>query len=217
MMEELDSGVGRLLDVLEELQVSENTYVFFTADNGGRGTVPGGDNDRLATNYPLTGAKHSLYEGGIRVPFMVCGPGISPGSISHVPVVGYDFLPTFFDLAGGTGSLGNEVDGVSFREILSDPATVSLHRPTDAIVFHRPRRLESAIRDDRFKLFIKWTQKGEIAARELYRVDRNPVEQGQDLSAEHQGRVDAMEKRLVHFLASVNAEKPKPRTTKRKK
>jgi arylsulfatase A-like enzyme len=64
MMEELDKGVGRLLDTLDELQIADNTYVVFTADNGGRGTVPGGDTNRLPTNFPLTGAKHSLYEGG---------------------------------------------------------------------------------------------------------------------------------------------------------
>ena len=119
MMEELDKGVGRLLDTLDELQIADNTYVFFTADNGGRGTVPGGDTERLPTNFPLTGAKHSLYEGGIRVPFIIRGPGVKAGSVSHVPVAGYDFLATFFDLAGGTGSLGNEIDGVSFCSVLS--------------------------------------------------------------------------------------------------
>ena len=46
MLEELDSGVGQLLDAIDELEISDNTYVFFTADNGGRGTVPGG------TEYP---------------------------------------------------------------------------------------------------------------------------------------------------------------------
>ena len=101
MMEDLDKGVGHLLDTLDELQIADNTYVFFTADNGGRGTVPGGDLERLPTNFPLTGAKHSLYEGGIRVPFMVRGPGVNAGSVSHVPVAGYDFLATFFELAGG--------------------------------------------------------------------------------------------------------------------
>ncbi len=58
MMEKLDGGVGRLLDAIDEMGIGENTYVFFTADNGGRGTVPGGDEEgSLPTNFPLSGAK----------------------------------------------------------------------------------------------------------------------------------------------------------------
>ena len=68
MLEELDSGIGRLLDELDTLGISDNTYVVFTTDNGGRGTVPGGNPESLAVNAPLSGAKHSLLEGGIRVP-----------------------------------------------------------------------------------------------------------------------------------------------------
>ncbi|MCZ6671542.1 MAG: sulfatase-like hydrolase/transferase, partial [Verrucomicrobia bacterium] len=102
MMEELDSGVGQLLDALKDLGIDENTYLFFTTDNGGRGTIPGGDQKKTAPNFPLTGAKHHLYEGGIRVPFMVIGPGIEAGSICRTPVAGYDFLATFHDLAGGS-------------------------------------------------------------------------------------------------------------------
>ncbi len=217
MMDELDTGVGRLLDMLDELKIADNTYVFFTADNGGRGTVPGGNSKRLPTNHPLSGAKHSLYEGGIRVPFMVRGPGVKAGSVTGVPVAGYDFLPTFFDLAGGTGSLGEEIDGISFRPVLKDPELESIRRPNEALIFHRPGKFESAIRENNDKLFIKWTPQGQIAAREFYRVDLNPTEHGHDRAKDNSTRVDAMEKRLLEYLASVNAEKPKPKTVKRKK
>ena len=218
MMEELDKGVGRLLDTLDELQIADNTYVFFTADNGGRGTVPGGNINRLPTNFPLTGAKHSLYEGGIRVPFMARGPGVKAGSVSHVPVAGYDFLSTFFDLAGGTGSLSDEIDGVSFRPVLHDPATKAVQRSGNSLIFHRPGRyLESAIREGEYKLFVKWTPQGMIDTRELYRVHLNPTEHGHDLAQDHPERVDAMEKRLLDYLAQVNAEKPAPKKVKRKR
>ena len=218
MMEELDKGVGRLLDTLDELQIADNTYVFFTADNGGRGTVPGGNINRLPTNFPLTGAKHSLYEGGIRVPFMARGPGVKAGSVSHVPVAGYDFLSTFFDLAGGTGSLSDEIDGVSFRPVLHDPATKAVQRPGNSLIFHRPGRyLESAIREGEFKLFIKWTPEGNIESRELYQVDGNPTEHGNDLAGDNPSKVAAMEKRLLDYLAAVHAEKPTQKSAKRKK
>ena len=218
MMEDLDKGVGHLLDTLDELQIADNTYVVFTADNGGRGTVPGGDTNRLPTNHPLTGAKHSLYEGGIRVPFIVRGPGVHAGSVSHVPVAGYDFLATFFELAGGTGSLGDEIDGVSFRPVLHDPATKAVQRPGNALIFHRPGRyLESAIREGEYKLFVKWTPQGSIDTRELYRVHLNPTEHGHDLAQDNPERVNAMEKQLLDYLTRVNAEKPEPKKVKRKR
>ena len=217
MMEELDNAVGRLLDTLDELGIADNTYVFFTTDNGGRGTVPGGDTKRRATNHPLTGAKHSLYEGGIRVPLMARGPGIKAGSVSHVPVVGYDFLPTFFDLAGGTGSLGDEVDGASFKSVLHNAKTRSIERPNDALIFHRPRKFESAIRQGQDKLFIRWTPQGKIKAAELYRVDPNPTEEGHDLAAQHPQKVAALQQQLIQFLESVDAEKPKPAAPKKRK
>ena len=218
MMEDLDKGVGHLLDTLDELQIADNTYVFFTADNGGRGTVPGGDLERLPTNFPLTGAKHSLYEGGIRVPFMVRGPGVKAGSVSHVPVAGYDFLATFFELAGGIGSLGDEIDGGSFYSVLNNPATGVVQRPGNALIFHRPGRyLESAIREGEYKLFVKWTPQGSIDTRELYRVHLNPTEHGHDLAQDNPERVNAMEKQLLDYLTRVNAEKPDPKKVKRKR
>ncbi|MGB0578894.1 MAG: sulfatase-like hydrolase/transferase [Limisphaerales bacterium] len=217
MMEELDNAVGRLLDTLDELGIADNTYVFFTTDNGGRGTVPGGDIKRPATNHPLTGAKHSLYEGGIRVPFMARGPGIKAGSVSGVPVVGYDFLPTFFDLAGGKDSLGDEVDGISFKRVLHNPKTKFLSRPNNALIFHRPRKFESTIRQGRHKLFVSWTPQGKIKAAELYAVDPNPTVEGNNLADKNPKRVVALQKQLLQFLESVDAEKPKPSAPKKKR
>jgi arylsulfatase A-like enzyme len=221
MMEELDNGVGRVLDVIDELGVDDNTYVFFTADNGGRGTVPGGEITRKPTNHPLTGAKHSLYEGGIRVPFLVRGPGVKPGSICHTPVVGYDFLPTFYDLANGKGgseALTADVDGVSFRKLFRDPDT-NLARRENAVFFHRPRRGFSVIRQGDHKLMVFWQRDGTIARRELYNVGSDPVEEGRDIANDDRAMADAMQATLLGFLESVKAEKPSdfsPKRTRRK-
>ncbi len=208
MMDELDAGVGRVLDTIDELGIAENTYVFFTADNGGRGTVPGGDRNGPPTNHPLTGAKHSLYEGGIRVPFLARGPGIEPG-VCHVPAVGYDFLPTVYDLAGGDGeALTEDVDGASFRPLLDQPGATTLDRRHDAIFFHRPRRGFSAVRQENHKLLVFWGRDGTVARRELYDVGEDPREEGRDIAGEFKDRADELESMLLSFLSSTNAEKP---------
>ena len=217
MMEELDAGVGRLLKALDELGIADNTYVFFTADNGGRGTVPGGKTSRLATNHPLTGAKHSLYEGGIRVPFLARGPGITPGSVCHTPVVGYDFLPTFHDLAGGRGALTDEIDGVSISPLLGKPNTAKIGRPHDALFFHRPGRGFSAIRQGNFKLMLFWARNGTIRSRELYQFDPDPREKTRNIAARNPAKAKELEGVLLRYLKSVNAETPADIAPKRKK
>jgi len=214
MMEELDTGMGRLLEAIDKLGIGENTYVFFTADNGGRGTVPGGSN--LPTNTPLYGAKHSLYEGGIRVPFIVIGPGISPGAVCHTPAAGYDFLPTFYDLAGGRGKLTDEIDGVSIRPLLSNP-NASIYRPQNSLFFHRPRRNFSAIRQGDYKLMVFWTPDGTIRSRELYHVNPDPREEGRNIADKETGKANALQTTLLAHLKSVNAEKPAKTPQKRKK
>ena len=208
MLEELDRGVGTLLKALEDLGIADNTYVVFMSDNGGRGTIPHGETSRLPTNHPLSGAKHSLLEGGIRVPFIVRGPGIKPGSSSHVPVVGYDLLPTFYDLAGGRDALTDEVDGGSIVPLFAHPDSGTVNRPLDALVFHRPvRKLESAIRQGDHKLFVSWDQSGEVQSRALYNL-QSDISEKQDLSASDPIRADALQKVLMDYLEKVDAEIP---------
>lgn len=216
MMEDLDDGVGRLLATLDKLGIDDNTYVIFTADNGGRGTVPGGDTKRTATNHPLTGAKHSLYEGGIRVPFIARGPGIAAGSFCHTPVAGYDFLPTFYDLAGGKAPLPETVDGVSLRPLFGAPATGKIDRPNNALIFHRPGRMFSAIRQGEHKLVVYWQVNGKVRSRELYRFDSHPREEGRDIAGKDPATADRLQGILLAYLDSVNAEKPRPKAPKKK-
>ena len=211
MMRELDEGIGQLLKTLDELGIADNTYVFLTADNGGRGTIPGGklNGGELPTNHPLSGAKHHLYEGGIRVPFIVRGPGIDAGSLCHVPVVGYDFLPTFHDLAGGNPkSLNKEVDGVSIAPLFTDP-DADLHRPEKALFFHRPLRMMSAVRQGDDKLMVFYDSKGGVKSLELYEVGRDPREiESRDRSTSEPGKTQALFELLNGFLDQVDAEKP---------
>lgn len=100
MITRMDGDVGRLLDLLQELDIDERTVVFFTSDNGPHQE----GNHRVAffdSNGPLKGFKRSMHEGGIRVPMIVRWPGkIAPGGVSDLPTASWDFLPTACELAG---------------------------------------------------------------------------------------------------------------------
>ena len=207
MLEELDVGIGRLMSALEELGIEDDTYVFLTSDNGGRESIPGGDPNRLDPNYPLTGGKHTLHEGGIRVPLLVRGPGIEPDSVDHTPVVAYDFLSTFYDLAGGRDALPPEVDGVSFRPLLGDPGAAQLDRPTDALFFHLPARNASAIRRGDYKLLLSWKRNGRFGKSQLYRVDPDPREAERNLARREPLKAHALRAALLSHLHSVGAQK----------
>ena len=213
MLEELDRGIGRLLDELDALGISDNTYVVFTTDNGGRGTVPGGDPKSPAPNVPLSGAKHSLLEGGIRVPLMVRGPAIEVGSVCRVPVAGYDFLPTFYELAGGRGRLSEELDGGSFVPLFSKPATGSVKRPIDGLVFSRPRQGMAAIRDGKWKLLAAINAKREIQSAKLFNVVDDIAEE-RDLLASQADKARQLHSRLKTYLETVVDPSP---TMKRRK
>ncbi len=206
MLDDLDQGIGSLLDALEQTGVAENTYVFFMSDNGGQKFMPGNDESRMHLNAPLTEFKQSLYEGGIRVPFMVRGPGIEPGSHTHVPVVGYDLLPTFYDLAGGTGSLPDEVDGGSFVSLFKNPVKGEVKRDAGALIFHRPiKKSSSAIRQGPYKLFLTWDQEGEIADRHLYKLDDCLDEnEDNDISALNKKKADHLQAILLDYLKALD-------------
>ena len=213
MLEELDSGIGRLLDELDALGISDQTYVVFTTDNGGRGTVPGGNPESPAPNVPLSGAKHSLLEGGIRVPLMVRGPEIKAGSVCRVPVAGYDFLPTFFELAGGQGRLSKELDGGSFVTLFSDPKTDSVKRPIEGLVFSRPRQRMAVIRDGQWKLLAEVNAKREIQSAKLFNVVEDIAEE-HDLSTTQAEKANDLQARLKTYLKTVVDPSP---TMKRRK
>ena len=129
MTEDLDTSIGQVLARLDELGIADNTYVIFTSDNGYREWNEGQE--------PLRGGKWWIWDGGLRVPLIVRGPGVPQGSHSAINVVGYDWLPTFADLAVAAAHVPNDVDGVSLKPILlGQPVPESfVNRP---IYFHYP-------------------------------------------------------------------------------
>lgn len=118
MITRLDRDVGRILDLLDELKLSEDTLVIFTSDNGPI-TAGGQDPEFFDSNGPLRDLKFTLREGGIRVPCLARWPGrIAPGSTTGFVSDFADMFPTFAELAGATPPAG--LDGVSIVPTLLD-------------------------------------------------------------------------------------------------
>ena len=112
MVSAVDDGVGTLLDKLEELELDDNTLVFFLSDNGG----PTAHN--AADNAPLRGFKGDFFEGGVRVPFAVQWKGVIPEGIRYDnPVISLDIFSTAVALAKVTPK--NELDGVNLIPYLT--------------------------------------------------------------------------------------------------
>lgn len=116
MVTRMDRDIGRLLDLLDEIGIDENTIVFFTSDNGPH-AEGGYDPDYFNSNGPLRGIKRDLYEGGIRVPMIVRMPGTVPAGEESGQVWSmWDFLPTAAELAGVEPP--EDIDGISMVNAL---------------------------------------------------------------------------------------------------
>lgn len=111
MVSSVDDGVGKVLDKLKELNIHENTIVFFLSDNGGPYKTNGSIND------PLREGKGSMYEGGIRVPFAMRWPAkIQGGQIYNLPIISLDIFATAANYAGAKPK--NALDGVDIVPFL---------------------------------------------------------------------------------------------------
>jgi arylsulfatase A-like enzyme len=128
MISGLDQSVGRIMAKLDQLELSENTIVILTSSDGGVGgytpNVPYMFRKYDVTdNFPLRSGYGTLYEGGIRVPFIVRWPANVPeNAISETPAINVDLFPTLLELAGA--KLPDQpLDGVSLASVFRSPAT----------------------------------------------------------------------------------------------
>jgi arylsulfatase A-like enzyme len=110
----LDENIGKVLDAMDDLDLTRDTLVIFLADNGGSPLTG-------ACNRPLRGSKYVMYEGGIRVPFMTRFPGRLPrGKTYDYRISTLDILPTALQAAGIKAPPPNQCDGESFLEAIQN-------------------------------------------------------------------------------------------------
>ncbi|MGB0372888.1 MAG: sulfatase [Opitutales bacterium] len=198
-IEDMDTSIGMVMEKIDELGVSDNTYIVFTSDNG-KGLYNG--EDRI-----LRGEKWWLWEGGIRVPMVVSGPGIKAGSRTSFNVVGYDFLPTFYDIAGGNVARLKDVDGVSIIPILTGGDIQGFK--DRALFFHYPHHRnttpQSVIIKDHYKLFNFY----ELPEPYLYDL-KNDIGEETNIAQQMPEKVQSLMSELDSFHRRVNALLPKP-------
>ena len=206
---DLDEGIGILLKKIKELGIDDNTYIIYMSDNGSVPNIPGAKKYEKSYNYPLSRGKWDAYEGGVRVPLIIAGPGIKNGLSSETPVSGSDLLPTIIDLAGNKNLKLTEIDGGSFVPILMNKKNKSIKRPVDGIFFHVPykngialKRPHSAVRKGDYKL-IKFQDDKSIL---LFNIVEDKMEQ-LNLSTKIPGKAKELEKILDNYLIDVNAPK----------
>lgn len=201
MVESVDDSVGRVMNAIDELGLAEQTLVIFTSDNGGFA--------KATDNGPLRANKGSNYEGGIRVPLIVCWPGhIRPGSISREPVISTDFYPTILAATRQPQRPYQHVDGVSLLPLFE--GAESLGR--DAIYWHYPHYNQhpqsfpsGVIRSGNWKL-IESFETGKAA---LYNL-ADDIGETDDLAGSRPEKADELATKLKRWRRSVGADPMTP-------
>lgn len=191
---EVDKAIGQVLDAVKRLGLAENTYILYTTDHG-----------TIGENLPLNGSKGVVWEGGIRVPFFVAGPGIKPKSYSHVRVSQLDVLPTISALAKVKEKVPAGVEGGDFSSVLFNGGVGTVARSREEFVVHvphyDPQSPASAIFLGNYKLIRIY----ETEERRLYDLAKDPYEKT-DLSAQMPAKTAELDARLTKYLKDVNAQ-----------
>jgi arylsulfatase A-like enzyme len=200
MVESMDTAFGRILRKLDELGLAESTLVVFMADNGGLSTSEGSP----TSNLPLRAGKGWMYEGGIRVPFLVRVPGAAKsGGTSDVPVMSTDVFSTALEFAGARLPAGVNVDGKSLLPLLRGGAAPA----RDALYWHYPHYGNQggfpggAIRMGDWKLIENY----EDGSVQLFNL-RDDIGERKDLAGAQPDRVKAMRARLHAWYRETGAK-----------
>lgn len=200
--EDLDTGVGMVMEALDRLELADTTYVIYMSDNGGGG---GGKRGQL------NGGKGSVWEGGIRSPLIVRGPGVEADSWCHTRVVGFDFFPTFCEWAQiPAAKLPKNIEGGSLASLLANQGQGEVKRPREELVFHFPHYQSGDGPHTALML-------GNLKLMKFYEADRlalfdlsQDIQEQNDLAAERSDDVEKMHGLMQAYLADIGAQLPVP-------
>jgi len=205
MVHALDINIGRLLGAIDDLDISDNTVIIFTSDNGGLTTITNPNWTAPTSVKPLRAGKGWCYEGGIRVPLIIKTPEMNTSLICAEPVISMDFYPSILELAGISPLPDQHIDGTSLSPLLH--GTKKLER--EDIFWHYPHYHTSgwtpgaAIRSGKWKLIEFY----ELNKTELYDLETDPGENNNlaDISPE---KVNELSNKLFQLQQNTGAKFP---------
>ncbi len=198
-IEATDHAVGRVLEELDKLELTDNSLVIFTSDNGGWSGA--------TDNRPLRAGKGFLYEGGLRVPLIVRWPGVtSANSVNETPVISMDLTATMLDAADVRLDPSEALDGESLRALLTGGSlqrdALFFHYPHFA--FHKSNRPGSAIRAGKHKLIRRYDDD----SLELFDLEQDPSE-AKNLATTSPAVAKKLREQLDRWLQKTDAGLPK--------
>lgn len=205
MVENTDDNVGRLLKVLSNLNIDDNTIVILTSDNGGLSNDGTNKRDLATTNFPLRAGKGHLYEGGVKVPlFIKWNNNFKPHTDANSLVMLMDIYPTVLDIIGQK-SLPNK-DGLSMLPVLKQNQNWSKRETFWYSPNARPGNTgdskSMAVRSGNWKLVYFY----EKDITELYNLKSDPGENN-NLSAKFPQKVKELKDKLVNWERIKNIKK----------
>ncbi|MEJ8819180.1 sulfatase [Lacibacter sp. H407] len=202
MIENMDWNIGRMLNMLKQFNLDDNTLVIFTSDNGGLSTAEGSP----TTNGPLRAGKGWLYEGGIRVPLIMYWKGkIIAGTTSDLPVTTADLFPTIAKAINVNYRKEKNIDGDNILQLLNKPQAYQNRK----LYWHYPHysnqggKPGSAIRSGNYKLIYNY----EDESVELYDVV-NDIAEKNNIASVNKKKTNQLRKKLQKWLKQNKALMP---------
>lgn len=233
MLKSIDESLGRLMDRLDELGLSDNTLFIFYSDNGGNVHSRTYDDPKVAkireghpqyaaiqdwrkwaggepptNNAPLREGKGRIYEGGQRVPLMIRWPGyVPPGSTSNAIVGPIDLYPTILDAVGIEKPDGHIIDGESLLPVLRQSGNLK----RDAYFTWFPHLIPAvSVRQGEWKLIRRFEPHPAYpAVRELYNL-QDDIGETRNLAKQMPDKVDQLDALIDEFVRTTGALAPKP-------
>ena len=202
-VEAIDWSTGEIIKTIDELGLRQDTIVVFTSDNGACTNPWGVDANWFGSNAPFRGKKQQGWEGGLRVPCVMWGPGRIPAgaTCSELATV-MDFLPTFSAMAGAELPTDRVIDGKDISSLMLGEKGAKT--PYDAFVYHVRFGKRSGVRMGDWKLIVDvdaltWKHKGTA----LYNLKKDPGET-RDSASEYPEKVKELKARLSAFEREPN-------------